>query len=175
LPQHLELLGGSLPFARKGILEKRRLPLCIILTLIGSAIGAMLMLRAPERALRLTIAIAMTGVAVFSLAKEDSGTAEREVSAMRKATGYGATFLLGIYGGFFSGGYVTMLTAVFRFALWSDVPAIRCDYQSGERVFFRDSDAYLCVARRSQLQTRCHSWRDNVLRRCGRRLRDLAY
>lgn len=106
-------LGGSLPFARKGILEKRLLPLCIILTLIGSAIGAMLMLRAPERALRLTIAIAMTAVAVFSLAKEDSGTAEREVSAMRKATGYGAIFLLGVYGGFFSGGYVTMLTAVF--------------------------------------------------------------
>ncbi|WLT39396.1 sulfite exporter TauE/SafE family protein [Synechocystis sp. B12] len=27
--------------------------------------------------------------------------------------GYGATFILGIYGGFFSGGYVTMLTASF--------------------------------------------------------------
>jgi len=27
--------------------------------------------------------------------------------------GYGATFLLGIYGGFFSGGYVTMLTAAW--------------------------------------------------------------
>ena len=27
--------------------------------------------------------------------------------------GYAATFLLAIYGGFFSGGYVTMLTAIF--------------------------------------------------------------
>jgi uncharacterized membrane protein YfcA len=27
--------------------------------------------------------------------------------------GYAATFLLGIYGGFFSGGYVTILTAAF--------------------------------------------------------------
>lgn len=27
--------------------------------------------------------------------------------------GYAATFLLAIYGGFFSGGYVTMLTAAF--------------------------------------------------------------
>lgn len=34
-------------------------------------------------------------------------------SQAAELSGYAATFLLGIYGGFFSGGYVTMLTPIF--------------------------------------------------------------
>jgi uncharacterized protein len=106
-------LGGSLPFARKGVVERRVLPLSIALTVIGSALGALLLLRVPVRALQLTIAIAMIAVAVFSLARKNDGSSEHPVSPARKATGYFATFLLAVYGGFFSGGYVTMLTALF--------------------------------------------------------------
>jgi uncharacterized protein len=106
-------LGGSLPFAREGVIERRLLPVSIVLTLVGSALGALLLLRIPVRALQLTIAIAMIAVAIFSLAKKDSGTSEHSVSSSRRALGYVATFLLAVYGGFFSGGYVTMLTAVF--------------------------------------------------------------
>ena len=106
-------LGGSLPFAGKGVLEQRLLPACVTLTLIGSAIGALLLLRVPLRALQLTIAIAMMSVAVFSLTRNDSDRSVRPLSNPRKVAGYFATFLLAVYGGFFSGGYVTMLTAVF--------------------------------------------------------------
>jgi uncharacterized protein len=106
-------LGGSLPFARKGVLERRLLPLSIALTVVGSAFGAVLLLSVPVRALQLTIAVAMIAVAVFSLARNNDGSPEHAVSPARKATGYCATFLLAVYGGFFSGGYVTMLTAVF--------------------------------------------------------------
>ena len=60
-----------------------------------------------------TIPIAMIAVAGFSLARGDSGTREHSVSSSRRTVGYFATFLLAVYGGFFSGGYVTMLTAVF--------------------------------------------------------------
>src|SRR3984885_491888 len=105
-------LGGSLPFAREGVIERRFLPISIVLTLVGSALGALLLLRIPVRALQLTIAIAMIAVAVFSLARK-GGTSEHSVSSSRRAVGYVATFLLAVYGGFFSGGYVTMLTAVF--------------------------------------------------------------
>jgi uncharacterized membrane protein YfcA len=105
-------LGGSLPFARKGVLKRSLLPASIVLTLVGSALGALLLLRIPVRVLQLTIAIALIAVAVFSLAKKDSGTSEHYVSSSRRAGGYVATFLLAVYGGFFSGGYVTMLTAV---------------------------------------------------------------
>jgi uncharacterized protein len=106
--------GGSLPFARKGMIERPRLPVFVVLTLIGSTIGAVLLLRVPVRALQLTIAIAMIAVAVFALVKKkDDGTTEHDVSNERKAVGYVATFVLAVYGGFFSGGYVTMLTAAF--------------------------------------------------------------
>jgi uncharacterized protein len=106
-------LGGSLPFARKGLLEHRLLPVCSALTLVGSAIGALLLLDVPVRALQLTIAIAMIVVAAFALTRKHSGTIEHPVSNARRAIGYVTTFLLAVYGGFFSGGYVTMLTAAF--------------------------------------------------------------
>lgn len=108
-------LGGSLPFTHKGVLERRVLPLSITLTLVGSALGALLLLHVPVRALQLTIAIAMIAVAAFSLARKESGTSAKSVSFAKEAVGYFATFLLAVYGGFFSGGYVTMLTAVFVF------------------------------------------------------------
>jgi uncharacterized membrane protein YfcA len=95
------------------VVKRRVLPLSIALTLVGSALGALLLLRVPVRALQLTIAIAMIAVAVISLVRKNDGSSERPVSSARKATGYFATFILAVYGGFFSGGYVTMLTAVF--------------------------------------------------------------
>jgi hypothetical protein len=57
----------------------------------------------------------MIGVAVFSLLNKNLGQASHDVPASRVGVvaGYAATFLLAIYGGFFSGGYVTMLTAAF--------------------------------------------------------------
>jgi uncharacterized protein len=106
-------VGGSLPFARKGIVERRLLPLAITLTVVGSGVGALLLLRIPTGALQLTISVAMIAVAAFSLAKQERGTTQRPVSSASQASGYVATFVLAVYGGFFSGGYVTTLTAVF--------------------------------------------------------------
>jgi uncharacterized membrane protein YfcA len=106
-------LGGSLPFAQKGVIERSLLPITIGLTVVGSCIGALLLLRIPTGELQLTIAVAMIAVAAFSLARRESGTNPRSVSTASRATGYAATFVLAVYGGFFSGGYVTMLTAVF--------------------------------------------------------------
>jgi uncharacterized protein len=105
--------GGSLPFARKGVIERRMLPVSIGLTVVGSGIGALLLLRIPTRALQLTIVVAMIAVAVFSLLKRGNGSTELPVSENRTITGYVIIFALAVYGGFFSGGYVTMLTAVF--------------------------------------------------------------
>src|SRR3984957_4607740 len=105
--------GGSLPFSRKGVVERRLLPLAITLTVVGSGVGALLLLRIPTRALQLTISVAMIAVAAFSLAKQERGTTQRLVSSASQASGYVATFVLAVYGGFFSGGYVTTLTAVF--------------------------------------------------------------
>jgi uncharacterized membrane protein YfcA len=109
--------GGSLPFAQRGVIERRILPLGILLTVVGSAVGALLLLSIPTKALQLTIAVAMIAVAVFSVLRHDRESGQRLVSTASRTGGYLLTFALAIYGGLFSGGYVTMLTAVFVFLL----------------------------------------------------------
>ena len=108
-------VGGSIPFAGKGIISRSRLGISLPLTVVGSAMGALLLLAVPVRPLRVIIAVAMIAVAAFSIANQKIGIVTRDASTSRAAglIGYVATFFLGLYGGFFSGGYVTMLTAVF--------------------------------------------------------------
>jgi uncharacterized protein len=108
-------VGGSLPFIGKGFLSRSRLLPSIVLTVIGSGLGALLLLNIPLKALQITIAVAMIGVAIFSVLNKNLGRARRDVPASNVGViaGYAATFFLAIYGGFFSGGYVTMLTAAF--------------------------------------------------------------
>ena len=108
-------VGGSLPFVGRGVLSRSRLPTSVALTISGSGLGALLLLSVPLKALPIIIAAAMIVVAVFSLLNKNLGRASHDapVSHVGVIAGYAATFLLAIYGGFFSGGYVTMLTAAF--------------------------------------------------------------
>ena len=108
-------VGGTLPFIGRRAIDTRRLPLLIVLTLVGSALGALLVLVVPSRSMPLIISISMIAVAVLSLINRDAGLVptEREPSRVAEFLGYTATFILGIYGGFFSGGYVTLLTAAY--------------------------------------------------------------
>jgi uncharacterized membrane protein YfcA len=108
-------VGGSLPFVREGVLGRRRLVPAIILTIIGSGLGACALISVQLRALQVIIAMAMMAMAAFSLLNTNLGEASYSVAPSRvaEAAGYAVTFLLAIYGGFFSGGYVTMLTAAF--------------------------------------------------------------
>lgn len=106
--------GGSLPFMRRGVIDRKRLPLNIFLTVIGSALGALLLLNVPMRALQIVVAVAMITVAAFTLLNKNVGQESgHPVSRAAIVGGYAVTFLLGIYGGFFSGGYVTLLTSAF--------------------------------------------------------------
>lgn len=106
-------VGGSLSFTGNGVIERRVLPLGVILTVIGSAVGAFLLFDIPSRTLQLIIAVAMTAVALFSIVRSDSHVDQHPVSSGSRLAGYALTFVLAVYGGLFSGGYVTMLTAVF--------------------------------------------------------------
>jgi uncharacterized protein len=108
-------VGGLTPFLKGGMVLRRELPQMTILTIGGSVVGALLLVRVPIRSLQLVIAVAMIAVAVFSLIKRDMGMTrdESSVSPIRTIIGYVLTLALAVYGGFFSGGYVTMLTAVF--------------------------------------------------------------
>jgi uncharacterized membrane protein YfcA len=108
-------VGGALPFMRGQGVNRKRLPLLIGLTLTGSLIGAFLLLLVPARSVSNIVSTAMVAVAIFSVVYRKSGlqNAERSPSAVAEFSSYALTFLLGVYGGFFSGGYVTILTAVF--------------------------------------------------------------
>jgi uncharacterized membrane protein YfcA len=108
-------VGGTLPFLGKGMIDRRRLPALISLTLAGSVLGALLVLVISSRALPLIISISMIAVAAFTLLKRNAGVIPPDTPPTRASerAAYALTFALGIYGGFFSGGYVTMLTALF--------------------------------------------------------------
>lgn len=108
-------IGGTLPFIGKGIIKTERLPLLIILTLIASILGALLVLIIPSKSMPLIISISMIVVATLSIINRNAGVTptDKIPSQLGEIFGYVATFLLGIYGGFFSGGYITLLTAAY--------------------------------------------------------------
>ncbi len=106
--------GGTVPFLKTNVVNKRRLPVLIALTLLGSAIGGVLLLIIPSRAVPVIVSTAIIGLAVFSMAYRRSGMDPAPLpNRSLEIAGYVLTFVLGIYGGLFSGGYVTILTAVF--------------------------------------------------------------
>jgi uncharacterized membrane protein YfcA len=108
-------LGGTPPFLKGRVLRGGRLPWLVAITMVGSALGAFLLVMTPSGAMPTVVSVAMITVAVFSLANHDAGLSEVEEGASRRSVilGYIATFVLGIYGGFFSGGYVALLTAAY--------------------------------------------------------------
>jgi uncharacterized protein len=108
-------LGGTLPFLKGDQLPRNRLWLLIAMTLAGSLLGASLLLVVPSKTMPLVIAAALIVVTIFSLTNRKAGltTAAVTPSSGAKAAGVACTFLLGVYGGFFSGGYVALLTAAF--------------------------------------------------------------
>ncbi len=107
-------VGGTLPFLKTGALDRKRLPPLAVLTILGSVLGASLVGILSSRALSLIVSVSMIFMTVFTLVRGRAGLEkpDRLTDAARYAA-FALTFFLGIYGGLFSGGYVTMLTAVF--------------------------------------------------------------
>ncbi|MFC4453560.1 sulfite exporter TauE/SafE family protein [Deinococcus sonorensis] len=106
-------VGASVPFWRGDALDRLRLPLLLGLTGAGSLLGALLVFVVPPALLPLIIAAAMLVVAVVVLRPGRTAAALQAPTRQRQVVGYGLTLLLAVYGGFFSGGYVTLLTAAF--------------------------------------------------------------
>jgi len=101
-------IGATIPFIRQGKIEPRKLTPLIVLTVVGSALGAMLVGYITNQSIKLIVSIAMFVVVAFTLLRSGPGK-----SASIPTVGYIATFFLAIYGGLYSGGYVTILTAAF--------------------------------------------------------------
>lgn len=107
-------IGGTLPFVGKNVFDRKRLPLFLILTLVGSALGALLVGIISSKLMPLIVSISMIVVTIFSLLNRNSGVEKKQtVSQAAEVLTCFLTFALGIYGGLYSGGYVTILTAVY--------------------------------------------------------------
>ncbi len=106
-------VGASIPFLRTGKIDRKTVTPLILITAVGSAIGAGLVLVIAPEGLKLIVSIAMIVVTLFTILNRNSGIKKSESSNARKVAVYALTFALAIYGGLYSGGYVTMLTAVY--------------------------------------------------------------
>lgn len=106
-------IGGSIPFIRQKRIDYGRTAPLIGLTVISSALGALLVGSISGDGIKLIVTAAMIIVSLFVLLGH-RGSGDKKVSLSYTAAwlAYALTFLLGIYGGLFSGGYVTLLTAV---------------------------------------------------------------
>lgn len=108
-------IGGTIPFVRQGSIQFGKLVPLVLLTMIGSAIGAALVSLFTNQAIRVIVSVAMIAVAIFIVFRRNSPAgSSREVSGGLSISVIVCllTFLLAIYGGLYSGGYVTILTAV---------------------------------------------------------------
>src|SRR5687768_8454347 len=96
-------IGATIPFLRKRIIDHRKVTPLIAVTVVGSALGAVLVGFIENHSLKLIVSGGMITVAVFTLMR--SGRVDAKKS--RPAIVYVLTFILAIYGGLYSGGYVT--------------------------------------------------------------------
>jgi hypothetical protein len=107
-------IGATIPFLGKGVIDRRRMPKMVILTLVGSIIGAALVGLITGSGLKIIVSVSMIAVTIFTLWKREAGVEKAaNVSPNSIFLAYALTFLLGIHGGLYSGGYVTILTACF--------------------------------------------------------------
>ncbi|MEO8647649.1 MAG: sulfite exporter TauE/SafE family protein, partial [Acidobacteriota bacterium] len=105
-------VGGAIPFVRQNKIEIGRIMPMIVLTIVSSAIGAALVGLITDQGIKLMVSIAMIAIAAFTLFRPDAGIKTQPAVGGRLALSYSIVFLLGIYGGLYSGGYVTILTSV---------------------------------------------------------------
>lgn len=107
-------IGGTLPFLGKGVIDRQRMPKLVLITLVGSAIGALLVSYITGSALKIIVSVSMITVSIFTLLKRDAGIKKADIISTKSLViAYIITFFMAIYGGLFSGGYVTVLTASY--------------------------------------------------------------
>lgn len=104
--------GSTIPFLRQRTVDIKKVSPLLIITAVSSAIGAMLVSRISAEGIKTLVSVSMIAVAIFVLVKPGSGTSEEDGSVKPGILAYAIAFGLGVYGGLFSGGYVTIMTVV---------------------------------------------------------------
>ena len=103
-------VSSTVRFAREKLISfKLALPLCAI-TAVSSAIGAELAVKLPEPIVKTIVGVSMGLLVAFMTLRPGSTARSQSVPPTAAVAGFVLTFLLGIYGGLFSGGYTTLMT-----------------------------------------------------------------
>lgn len=103
-------ISATARFARARMLRwSLILPLGII-TIVTSALGAVIAVKLPEKVVKTVVGVSMAALVLFIALHRKS--APVEPTPRRRLAGYIASTVLGIYGGFFSGGYTTLMTVL---------------------------------------------------------------
>jgi uncharacterized membrane protein YfcA len=103
-------MSATARFARARVLKWRLLAPLGVVTAITGALGALIAVKLSETVVKLVVGISM-GVLVVFIALHRKGEPPAP-SRARRVTGYVVATLLGVYGGFFSGGYTTLMTVL---------------------------------------------------------------
>src|SRR5664279_3616955 len=98
-------ISATARFARARLLRWRLLVPLAIITAFTSALGAVIAVKLPEAVVKTVVGVSMAVLVLFIAFQRKS--APVEPTPRRRLVGYVGTTLLGVYGGFFSGGYTT--------------------------------------------------------------------
>jgi hypothetical protein len=103
-------VSASARFAREGLISwKLATPLCLV-TIVSSALGAELAVKLPEAMVKTIVGVSMALLVAFMAVRPQATTRTVSVPPPAAKLGFFLTFLLGVYGGLFSGGYTTLMT-----------------------------------------------------------------
>ncbi len=103
-------ISATARFARARILKWDLLVPLGVITFISSALGALIAVKLPETIVKLVVGVSMGALVVFIALHRNA--APPPPTRARRLVGYAVSTALGIYGGFFSGGYTTLMTVL---------------------------------------------------------------
>lgn len=105
-------VSATARFARDKLISARLLLPLGALTAVSSAIGAELAVKLPEAVVKVIVGTSMAFLVTFMALHQKSSARAVSVAPPAAPLGFLLTFVLGIYGGLFSGGYTTLMTFV---------------------------------------------------------------
>jgi uncharacterized membrane protein YfcA len=103
-------MSATARFARARMLRVRLLVPLAIITIITSALGAAIAVKLPETVVKVVVGFSMGALVLFMALYHRR--APPPSTPARRMAGWVGSALLGVYGGFFSGGYTTLMTVL---------------------------------------------------------------
>jgi uncharacterized membrane protein YfcA len=142
-------IGGALPFLKGQNVDRKRLPTLISFTLVGSLIGAFLLLLIPSRSVPIVVSVAVLAVAVFALIYRKSGVERSTIPSSPGAELVGYLFYIS----------ARNIRRILQRRLHNDshcglrrvlplvIPGSNCNYKANKRLFLCRRNGCLYVAR----------------------------